>query len=464
MKSIILSVLLLQCSINICAQTFPVTTISETGDQSKRINLAFLSEGYTAGELTGFLNHVKKFQTQLFNEVPFNHYRNFFNLYAIEVPSIESGADHPGTATDEPMGSNHPVRTANTYFGATFDCGNIHRLLCLSNGFAVNQVLMNNLPNYDQSFIFVNTPFYGGAGGTHPTASLHNSSGEIAIHEIGHSFAGLMDEYFIATQPEAPNRTKNNNPQTIAWKNWLGTDNVGIYPYGTSNQVTWYRPHQNCKMQYLGTSFCPVCVEAFINRIYNLVTPIDAATPAFADVAITDSTRFSVALVKPEPYTLSVEWQLNDLPIATDTNALTIQRSQLKAGTNELNCFVTDETLLSRTYRPLSGYVFTQSWFLKASPSSSNTTPTQTGKFFYQISPNPTPGPLSLAGSSEHPIALKVAVFNALGQQITTKDLGLVQGEYQTALDLDGHPDGLYTLVLTLGKGYVIERKIVKTQ
>lgn len=156
----------------------------------------FLSDGYQAGELPAYVAQVKAMKDYLFTQAPFQQYRNFFNFYAVQVPSAQSGADHPGTASDEGPIGTQPVANVNTYFGSTFDYASIHRLVVPQDVIAVNNVLASNFPNYDQVFV-VNSPYYGGSGGGYATATVDPSSHEVAIHEIGHSFAGLADEYAI---------------------------------------------------------------------------------------------------------------------------------------------------------------------------------------------------------------------------------------------------------------------------
>src|SRR5258708_7869266 len=82
------------------------------------------------------------------------------------------------------------------YFGSTFNYAGIDRLLVPVNSSHIYSVLANNFPQYDQVFVVVNSTKYGGSGGFAATASINSSSAEIAIHEMGHSFAALRDEYW----------------------------------------------------------------------------------------------------------------------------------------------------------------------------------------------------------------------------------------------------------------------------
>jgi hypothetical protein len=347
------------------AQIFPVTTIlNNGGNNSNRVKMVFLSEGYTSSELPNFISQVNTFKADMLSQTPYKEYKNFIDMYAIQVPSNQSGTDHPATASDESSSGGQPATIADTYFNSTFDYAGIHRLVVCTNYSAINNVLMNNFPSYNQAFLFVNSPYYGGSGGTHATSTVNSFANEIAMHEIGHSFAGLMDEYFISTQPEAPNRTTDSNPFTNKWRNWVGINNIGIFNYGSSGSTNWFRPHQSCKMQYLGYPFCAVCTEATVHKIYQLVTPIDATTPAASAVNISGNTPFSAVIIKPEPNTLLIEWKLNGTTVASDTNAIQVLPSQLSGGTNTLTLYVTDKTLLSKKYLPAVGYVFSKTWNL----------------------------------------------------------------------------------------------------
>ena len=146
------------------AQVFDVDTIQYSGNIHQRINLVILSDGYQEHELDKFIEDAKDFSDTFFSGTPYKEYRSFFNVFAIRVPSNESGANHPGTATDvtEPA---HPIKEVDNYFGSTFDYYNIHRLLYPENTIAITNVLASNFPSYDQVVVLVNTPYYGGSGG-----------------------------------------------------------------------------------------------------------------------------------------------------------------------------------------------------------------------------------------------------------------------------------------------------------
>lgn len=351
------------------AQVFPVTTLQDNGDINKRINFAYLAEGYTSGELGTFITDATAMNNNVFSQVPFSNYVNFFNAYAVEVPSAQSGTDHPGTATDvtEP---SHPTQSVNTYFNSTFDYFDIHRLLVATNSGAIANVLASNVPQFDQGFIVINSPYYGGAGGQYATSSTHPSGAEVAIHEIGHSFGNLADEYYAGDfyASERFNMTQETNPALVKWDEWYGDNGVGIYQHCCSgNSASWYRPHQDCKMRSLGASFCAVCTQRIIDVIYSLASPIDSYTPtALTQTSTGMPMNFDLDVIYPVPNTLTIEWLLNGNVFATNTESVSVNPSDLNAGTNTLVASVVDETSMSRSYLPDSGYEFTVTWTINS--------------------------------------------------------------------------------------------------
>ena len=358
-------------------QTFPVDTIQNYGAASNRIMLAYLSDGYTTSELNTFVTDVQGINTGLFAQSPFKEYQYFFNAYSIKVPSVASGAIHPANASDESSSGGQPIANPSNYFKSTFDYGSIHRLLVPTNYSGLSNILAANIPGYDQAFIVVNSPYYGGSGGGYATSSTNISSTEIAIHEIGHSFAGLADEYWAGAgyAAEKPNMTQTNNPTTVKWSKWYGIYSTGIYPYGTTSPMnSWYRPHQFCKMQYLNYPFCPVCTQTFIDRIHQLVNMIDSYSPSSTSFNLTNTNPVSlyVTNLQTTTNTIKVNWYLNGNTKAFATNkfSVTIPFATLINGNNTITVEVIDTISLSKSYLPAAaGYINSVTWTVYKAPS-----------------------------------------------------------------------------------------------
>ena len=348
------------------AQVFPVDTLVKNGERSNRINLVYVGDGYQLAQQNTFITHANTINNALFSQAPFQQYNKYFNCFAIKVPSVDAGAKHPGNASDEASSGGQPIANPNNYFQSTFDFASIHRLLVPGNTSAVNSVFASNLPDYDQGFVIVNSPFYGGSGGALATASTDASSANVAIHEIGHSFAGLADEYWAGSvyALEKPNMTMNNNSATNKWKNWLNINSTGIFPH--AENTAWFRPHQSCKMRFINSPFCSVCQERLIDRIHQLVNMIDTYTPLTTSFTLTNTNpvNLSVSPVLNTPSTITTNWYLNNAvtPFATNQTSVTIPFATLIVGNNTVRAQVVDNTPLSKSYLPGIGYVNNLTW------------------------------------------------------------------------------------------------------
>lgn len=363
------------------AQVFKVDTIQFQGNKDKFINIVVLGDGYTVDEQPKFLMDATKMSDYLFSQAPWSNYKAYFNVFAIEVISPESGVRHPNNASDC-SSANVPVSNPNTHLGVTFDYANIHRLVVPTKNGNIANVLASNFPNYDQVVILGNSPYYGGSGGAFATATNGPSSFEVAVHELGHSFAFLADEYYAGDvfANERVNMTKETDPAKVKWKNWMGFKNVGIHQYCCGGQsANWYRPHNDCKMRYLGRDFCSVCSESTVKRIQNLVgsTIIAYSPEAQQAVNICDQKVFHVSIIKPSPNTLKVTWELNGFKINSDADSTLIDTSLLNDIDNNLKVTVEDTTLLLRD--KTHNTTFTQVWNItknretKIKSSDSNT-------------------------------------------------------------------------------------------
>ena len=301
-------------------QDFPIDTIQYYGPEA--VNFVLLGDGYTATQQRRFVSDARKVYNAMFTKVPMNKYRKWFNLYAIEVISNESGISHPGVLRDGvyvcPEGSSMPIKNVDTYFGIHFDSYNIHRLPCPDDASKIYNLLNALMPDFQMVGILCNTTEYGGAGGSYLTCTMHDSASEIFIHEFGHTFASLADEYFAGDGylGEYPNQTATSNSKTIKWKHWWGLSGVGAFPIGGSAKADkYYKPVDGtCEMEYLNKEFCPVCRETIIEELHNRVQVIAEYEPSEKTVTMNDEeitfaiTRYYKGL---SPNKIDFEWSLN---------------------------------------------------------------------------------------------------------------------------------------------------------
>ncbi|MBP7809403.1 MAG: T9SS type A sorting domain-containing protein [Bacteroidia bacterium] len=429
-----------------------VDTLIKTGPVSKRINIVVMGDGYTSGQTTQYLSDATAISNYLLATPPFSNYTNYFNVYAIKCVSTQSGVTHPGTATDvtEPAS---PVTSVTNYFGTRFDWGNIHRLMVAGNSSTVFSVLSTHFPNYDQIIMLGNSTVYGGSGGSIAATSLNSASKDIAVHEIGHSFAGLADEYWagIGYAAEKPNMTANSNSLTVKWSQWVGINSVGVYPHGASSPMNlWFKPHQSCKMQSLSFPFCSVCQQTIIERIHTLSNPIDAYYPPNATaVTFTSSSQwFKTTLVKPNPNTLKRTWDLNSVVISNNTDSVLVNAISLIPGTNTLKVTVIDTTGLSKDVNHPSLHSYSVIWSINNSSTGIIDVKAQ---MEYSIFPNPASNFINLKYNLLQSASIVIAVIDANGKTVIRKNLGKQDpSEYLHEIDVQDLSQGNYFLSIQI--------------
>jgi hypothetical protein len=303
-------------------ELWDVTTLIDNGPTSNRIDLVIVGDGYTAGELSVYEANASDLVSSFFAESPLDTYSTFFNVHRVDVVSNQSGVDH-----DPTFGIYR-----DTALDMGFFCSGIERLLCVD----VNKALSAaaDAPDVDQVLAVGNSSKYGGAGysssdlGT--VAGANSAALEIALHEFGHSFADLADEYdyadgavYTGSEPAAPN-VSIHQAATMAsletkWHLWLDEPNVDTFEGAMYNEFGIYRPTSNSKMRSLGRPFEQVNIEQFIISAYKTVQPVDDATPPGT---YPGDTMFYVDPVDPTTHALSVQWSLDGSPIAGATGTM----------------------------------------------------------------------------------------------------------------------------------------------
>lgn len=260
-------------------QTFDVVY---SGIPSRHIDIVLLSEGYTVDQFDQFKTDCKKFADAIFAFSPYKENKHCFNIRGVWAPSVASGVDIPGDHVWKETTLN-----SNFY---TFDS---ERYLMTGDYKAVRNVAAS-VP-YDLIYIIANTKKYGGGAiynyyGISSTGQ-EDSYEKVYVHEFGHLFLGLADEYEGDTsyndfypknvEPWEPNIT-NLVDFDKKWKHLLAKDTpvptskditpavkLGVYEGGGYSSKGMYRPSLNCLMRsfYQTDDFCPVCTDAIKRQI-----------------------------------------------------------------------------------------------------------------------------------------------------------------------------------------------------
>lgn len=258
----------------------PYETIQEAKDSQHCIHVAYLAEGYQKDEMSTFIEDVHVAMEALFEHEPFRSLRDRFHIVAVKAPSQESGTSEPGRGIWK-----------NTALHSHFDTFYSDRYLTTLHLKDMHDWLAG-IP-YEHIIVLVNSGRYGGGGifnSYNLTTTHHAKYRPVVVHEFGHSFCGLGDEYAYDIEevpmypkdiePWEPNlttlvdfpskwqdlvdkKTPIPTPLTVQYK-----DKVGVYQGAGYNVKDVYRPCQDCRMRTNEHPvFCPVCQRALTHLI-----------------------------------------------------------------------------------------------------------------------------------------------------------------------------------------------------
>lgn len=195
------------------------------GAPHAKVDLVFVAEGYTSDDKDKFKADVDRFAEYLFETEPYKSTKNRFNIYGVFRPSPESALDEPRQGVFK-----------NTVLNASFNAFDLDRYVLTEEGKRLSKIA-SQVP-YDTIVIMVNSKRYGGGGiyNDYCIATVDNAvSKRLFLHEFGHAFAGLADEYYASAvsyndfypkgiEPLEPNITALLNPDQVKWKDLLSPD------------------------------------------------------------------------------------------------------------------------------------------------------------------------------------------------------------------------------------------------
>ena len=261
----------------------PYTVVLEADDPSHCIHIAYLAEGYTEEEMDVFLKDVNIAVEALFAHEPFKSMRSRFNIVAVQAPSAESGTSEPSKGI-----------WRNTALKSHFDTFYSNRYLTTLHLKTMHDWLAGT--PYEHIIVLVNTSEYGGGGilnSYNLSMTHHEMFRPVVVHEFGHSFAGLADEYAYDQEqiPMYPHDVEPWEPNitTLAdfskkWQSMVakgtpiptpikaGKERAGLYEGAGYSLKGVYRAYPDCRMRTNeNPEFCEVCKQA-ISRLIDFYT------------------------------------------------------------------------------------------------------------------------------------------------------------------------------------------------
>lgn len=249
----------------------PYRYLLQNGKPEEKIDVAIVAEGYASDEMDLFYSDAQAAMEAILAHEPFGEYADRFNFVAVALESADSGVSVPGKGEwkDTALKSHFNTFYMDRYL-TTLRLKNMHDKLC-------------GIP-YEHIVILANTDTYGGGGIYNSytlTTAHHPAFRPVVVHEFGHSFAGLADEYYYDDQfveyyypdcePWEQNITTLFDFES-KWKDMLDEGKAELLEGAGYQSKGVYRGSEDCRMHTnKAEGFCPVCRRA-ISRIIEFYT------------------------------------------------------------------------------------------------------------------------------------------------------------------------------------------------
>lgn len=273
------------------SHTAPHRVLHRGGDSRECIDVAIVAEGYTAEEAATFYEDAQKACDEILKYEPFSSHRSDFNFTAVALESAESGISIPGKGLWK-----------QTALESSFDTFYSPRYLTTLRLKKLHDALAN-IP-YEHIIILANTENYGGGGIYNSytlTAAHHPLCLPVTVHEFGHSFGGLADEYYYDDQyeefyfPDIEPWEQNITTLVDFGRKWEGMlpkgtpvptpggetdendmEHIGVYEGAGYQSKGVFRAFRNCRMKTNEAErFCKVCETAIRRVIAHQVRPAE---------------------------------------------------------------------------------------------------------------------------------------------------------------------------------------------
>lgn len=351
-----------------------VHVIQETGPASQRMNLIVMGDGYQADQGGLFMADLDRNLALLWATEPYKSYRNYLNVYAVEIASIDYGVRcdpdgrvrHPdgsirdtgeregainGKRTALRMifqnGCNDPLARGTVYGGAPVNCAADAAYYppgvnpCETGNQAHNRILdtyvvpVLGIPRTSQNvqtLAIFNTFTYGGIGGSQATASGGSPQGpQISLHELGHSHGTLADEYpyssrdvvrpcYTGGEPGSFHHTIRTSGEQLVeqqhkWWRWVGEESIsggiiGTHEGGGSYPCGQRRPSMHSMMRWIGFDFDQIGLEHMVARITGQRNAGQMQVSHSASGTVAKDAVLWVEPQQPKSHQLQVTWRI----------------------------------------------------------------------------------------------------------------------------------------------------------
>jgi hypothetical protein len=247
-----------------------------TGKAPVRMTDVVLMDGYVEGSEIEALAHAKLVADYFIDQPLWTNVlpttglpaKESWDAVLIFKPSLVAGTSYWGRYTNA------------TRYGCTFNFqGYSERLMAAQNSYLARiDAASSGITSNILITIVANSTIYGGSGGSELAVSRHGKAGEIGVHEAGHTFAHLGDEYSTAYPGypdfEEPNTTREPSLLLTKWYSDTPTHWEGAHYH----VFGWFRPELDCEMRTLDRPFCKVCTKTMLDELARR-TPVPEGRP-----------------------------------------------------------------------------------------------------------------------------------------------------------------------------------------
>lgn len=283
--------------------------VEKNGPMSNRVDVVAMGDGYTLDQQNALADFAKVVPKVFAKNKLLDEYQSYHNFLRAAVVSKDAGVDGFGREYDTAL-DGRVLPTVQGHVAVS------HPLV---------KKMLAEIPETDGlAVVFVKRGSHGTGGGG--VAVIGGRDDSTIVHEWGHAFGGLSDEYDQHNMNRGPVRSNTNlsdtdDPEKVPWRHFIDAKvpGVGVYRGGGGQLDGAWKPTNHCAMKD-GMIFCPVCREELVLRIYALVDPIDGCDPPAhptlgkrGQTVEPDKTgvyRFEVQIMQPESHGLEVQWYL----------------------------------------------------------------------------------------------------------------------------------------------------------
>lgn len=281
---------------------YRVWPVVESGRPAEKVDLLFLGDGYTRDQMSKWHKDARRLAEDLLASEPYRSRRDDFNIWAIDVPSDRPGVTNPRSGFWN-----------RTPLGLSYNSLDSDRYMLSERNREIRDIAA--LAPYDAMILIANSRKYGGGGifNLYSTAAADSAVADyLIVHEFGHAFAALGDEYYTSpvsyedltppgVEPWEPNLTALLDPDALKWKDLVHPDTPLATPWDQTSYDTLAREYQARRKELRDAGAPEESLEQLFQELKETTTPMLRDEPYFGKVGAFEGGGYMAkGLYRPE--------------------------------------------------------------------------------------------------------------------------------------------------------------------